>query len=73
MAETPKLAIKTQKFLIGKKFNFNNILKSKNIIENEFNPISDMRASSQYRKIVSKNLLERFYLEIRNNKSETIN
>ena len=73
MAETPKLAIKTQKFLIGKKFNFNNILKSKNIIENEFNPISDMRASSQYRKIVSKNLLERFYLEISNNKSETIN
>jgi len=54
-------------------FNFNNINKSKRIIENDFNPLSDMRASSQYRKIVSQNLLERFYLEVKNNRSETIN
>ena len=73
MAATPKLASKTQKFLIGKKFNYNNINISKKIIENDFNPLSDMRASSQYRKIVSQNLLERFYLEVKNNRSETIN
>ena len=73
MAATPKLAYKTQKYLIGKEFNFNNINKSKKIIENDFNPLSDMRASSQYRKIVSQNLLERFYLEVKNNRSETIN
>ena len=47
--------------------------KSKKIIENDFNPLSDMRASSQYRNIVSQNLLERFYLEVKNNRSETIN
>ena len=46
---------------------------AKKIIENDFNPLSDMRASSQYRKIVSQNLLERFYLEVKNNRSETIN
>ena len=38
----------------------------KKIIENEFNPLNDMRASSQYRTLVSKNLIERFYLEIKN-------
>ena len=73
MAATPKLASKTQKFLIGKEFNYNNINKSKKIIENDFSPLSDMRASSHYRHIVSQNLLERFYLEVKNNKSETLN
>ena len=73
MAATPKLASKTEKFLIGKDFNYENINKSKKIIENEFNPLSDMRASSKYRRLVSQNLLERFYLEVRNNRSETIN
>ena len=46
--------------------------KSKKIIENEFNPLNDMRASSQYRTLVSKNLIERFYLEIKNKQSHTI-
>ena len=73
MAATPKLASKTEKFLIGKDFNYENINKSKKIIENEFNPLSDMRSSSKYRRLVSQNLLERFYLEVRNNRSETIN
>ena len=54
-------------------FNYENINKSKKIIENEFNPLSDMRSSSKYRRLVSQNLLERFYLEVRNNRSETIN
>ena len=72
MAATPKKASKTEKFLIGKKFNYENIHKSKKIIENEFNPLNDMRASSQYRTLVSKNLIERFYLEIKNKQSHTI-
>ena len=72
MAATPKLASKTEKFLIGKDFNYENINKSKKIIENEFNPLSDMRSSSKYRRLVSQNLLERFFLEVKNNRSETI-
>ena len=73
MAATPKLASKTEKFLIGKELNYENINKSKKIIENDFNPLSDMRSSSQYRRLVSQNLLERFYLEVSNNRSEIIN
>jgi xanthine dehydrogenase iron-sulfur cluster and FAD-binding subunit A len=32
-------------------------------LESDFEPISDMRASSAYRKLVARNLLYRFYLE----------
>ena len=31
----------------------------------DFAPLSDMRASAQYRMNVAKNLLQRFYLETR--------
>ena len=31
-----------------------------------------MRASKQYRKLVSKNLIERFFIEVKTNKSHTI-
>ena len=72
MASIPKFAFKTQKFLIGKKFNKNNIYKSKDFIEKDFNPLSDMRASEKYRKLVSKNLLEKFFLEIQNNQKNLI-
>ena len=73
MSATPKIASKTEKFLTGKEFNYENIKKSKTIIERDYYPLSDMRASNQYRRIVSQNLLERFYLEVINKKSETIN
>ena len=72
MASIPKIANKTQKFLKGKEFNLNNLDKSRKFIEEDFKPLSDMRASSEYRNLVSKNLIERFYIEIRTNKSHTI-
>ena len=31
--------------------------------ETDFQPISDMRASAEYRMLAAKNLLKRFYLE----------
>ena len=68
MAPTPLMAIKTQKFLLNKKFTQENIDIAKKIILTDFQPLSDMRASSNYRSLVSQNLLERFYLEKNNNK-----
>ena len=72
MASIPKIANKTQKFLKGKEFNLINLNKSRKFIENDFNPLSDMRASSEYRKLVSKNLIKRFFIEVKTNKSHTI-
>ena len=69
MAEIPKIAKLTQKYLLNRKFNEENINKAKNIIAQEFNPINDMRASKEYRKKISQNLLERFLHE--QNKTNT--
>ena len=63
MAEIPKIAKLTQKYLLNRKFNSENINVAKNIIAQEFNPIDDMRASKEYRKKISQNLLERFLHE----------
>ena len=63
MAEIPKIAKLTQKYLLNRKFNAENINEAKNIIAQEFNPIDDMRASKEYRKKISQNLLERFLHE----------
>ena len=63
MAEIPKIAKLTQKYLLNRKFNAENINEAKNIIAKEFNPIDDMRASKEYRKKISQNLLERFLHE----------
>ena len=68
MDSIPNFAFKTQKYLIGKEFNLKNIEKSKQLIEKDFNPLTDVRASSSYRKLVSKNLMDRLFLEINNNK-----
>ena len=63
MAEIPKIAKLTQKYLLNRKFNEESINGAKNIIAQEFNPIDDMRASKEYRKKISQNLLERFLHE----------
>ena len=68
MDSIPNFAFKTQKYLIGKEFNLKNINKSKQMIEKDFTPLTDVRASSTYRKLVSKNLMDRLFLEINNNK-----
>ena len=68
MDSIPNFAFKTQKYLIGKEFNLKNIDKSKQMIEKDFTPLTDVRASSAYRKLVSKNLMDRLFLEINKNK-----
>ena len=50
MAAIPQVASKTQKFLKDKEFNLNNLNKSRKFIEDDFKPLTDMRASKQYRR-----------------------
>ena len=72
MAEIPKKAFNTENYLKRKKFNIKNIILAKQKLINDFKPLNDMRASSEYRKLVSKNLIKRFFIEVRTNKSHTI-
>ena len=66
MAETPKRAFKTESYLVGKRWNIEVVNEAQKILMNEFNPISDARSGSNFRKLVAKNLLLKFYNETSN-------
>ena len=68
MAAIPKRAIYCEKSLLNSSITPEIIEKAKNALEKDFSPISDMRASGKYRKIIAKNLLEKCFLEIKEKK-----
>ena len=63
VAATPVRARATEKALLGKPWNAATLKDAMQCLRNEFTPISDMRASSTYRREVLGNLLWRFWLE----------
>ena len=64
MSEIPKKALNTENFLKRKKFNYDNIMLARTYLLKDFKPISDMRASKNYRKVIVQNLLTKFFYEI---------
>jgi xanthine dehydrogenase small subunit len=56
-------AMKTERFLQGKEDAYVIWEEAQVVIMNEFSPISDVRASGEYRQKLLGNLLERAYLE----------
>jgi len=63
VAATPVRALKTQAALQGQPWNVATVQQATAVLQAEFKPISDMRASARYRKQVLGNLLRRFWLE----------
>ena len=63
VAATPVRAVKTQAALMGLPWNQTTVDRGMQALRAEFTPISDMRASSDYRTTVLGNLLQRFWLE----------
>ncbi len=63
MAAKTKRAIKTEKFLQGKKWNYGTVLEASKILRTEFQPLSDARAEADGRKIMASNLLLKFWNE----------
>lgn len=66
MAASTQRAAITEKFLTGKEWNETNIEKAMKILEDEFSPISDARSESEYRRLICRNLLMKFYQENKN-------
>ena len=66
MAGTPARASACEVALIGRPWNIKTIELAQTGLDNDFAPMSDMRASAQYRSLAARNLLERFYLEMQN-------
>jgi xanthine dehydrogenase small subunit len=62
MAATPKRAKAVEAALIGKPWSLNTIEAAMEAYEDDYQPISDMRASAEYRMLAAKNLLKRFFL-----------
>jgi xanthine dehydrogenase small subunit len=63
MAETPRRATKCEAALTGQPWNRDTIEAAAHAMASDFTPISDVRASADYRLRVAQNLLLRFYLE----------
>ena len=64
MAAIPKRAVKTEEFLRGKPWNEATLDQAAAKLEEDFAPLTDMRASADYRRPTT-NLLRRFYLQTR--------
>ncbi|MDW6024954.1 xanthine dehydrogenase small subunit [Mesorhizobium sp. BAC0120] len=63
MAATPKRAKAVEAALAGKPWNEETIEAALPAYGEDFAPITDMRASAEYRALAGRNLLRRFYLE----------
>lgn len=63
MAATPKRASATETFLTGKEWSEETARGAMAIFPQDYAPLTDMRASAEYRMMGAQNLLYRFYLE----------
>jgi xanthine dehydrogenase small subunit len=63
MAATPKRAPTVEAALTGRPWTMENIEAALAAYSSDYTPISDMRASAEYRMLVAQNLLKRFFIE----------
>lgn len=64
MAATPLLAAKTNAALTGKPFTLETFTAAAACIEQDYQPLSDVRASDRYRLQVTRNLLTKAFIEL---------
>lgn len=63
MAATPKRATYCEQALLGQAWTEMAVATAAEALAQDYTPITDMHASSDYRWLVAKNLLRKFYLE----------
>ena len=63
MAATPVRVTEVERELQGQAWTEANVHAAMNVLDSTLTPISDMRASADYRRMVARNLLFKFYLE----------
>jgi len=63
MAATPKRAQAVEAALTGRPWNSATVDAAMEAYPSDFTPLSDMRASAEYRMLAAKNLLRRFFIE----------
>ncbi len=63
MAATPKRAKAVEAALIGKNWSMETVEAALAAFGEDYQPLTDMRASAEYRLLTAQNLLKRFFLE----------
>ncbi|MFK0273846.1 xanthine dehydrogenase small subunit [Ensifer sp. NPDC090286] len=63
MAATPKRATNVEATLIGKPWTEETVRNAQTAFDADYQPLTDWRATSDYRMLAAKNLLMRFFLE----------
>ncbi|RDE09082.1 xanthine dehydrogenase small subunit [Pelagibacterium lacus] len=63
MAATPKRAGAVEAALVGRPWTLESVEMAMERFGEDFQPLSDWRASAEYRMLAAKNLLKRFYIE----------
>ncbi|MBR9883153.1 MAG: xanthine dehydrogenase small subunit [Oceanospirillales bacterium] len=71
MAAIPKRASQCEQALTGAEWNRDTIEKAKAALAQDFSPISDFRASREYRQLTAVNLLTRYFVELESPEVET--
>jgi len=65
MAATVRRGAQAEAALVGQPWTLASVRSAQAALEQDFKPLSDMRASDEYRMTVAKNLIERLWLETR--------
>ena len=65
MAATVRHAAQAEAAVLGQRWNQTTVDAAKQALGDDFKPLTDMRASADYRLQVARNLLQRFWLETR--------
>ncbi|MEH6576786.1 MAG: xanthine dehydrogenase small subunit [Amphritea sp.] len=71
MAAIPMRASRCEAVLTGADWNQQTIALAKEALKEDFNPISDFRASKEYRMLTAINMLTRYFVEIETPEVET--
>ena len=64
MAGTPMRAAKTEATLLGNAWNEEVIAAASDALARDFTPMSDMRASAEYRLKATQNMLKRYFADL---------
>jgi xanthine dehydrogenase small subunit len=71
MAGTPKRALNSEKALLGKAWTESSVRDAMQAMSNDLKPLSDMRATAEYRMQIAQNHLLRFWYESQGESVET--
>ncbi|WP_275315239.1 FAD binding domain-containing protein [Tenacibaculum bernardetii] len=64
VAAIPKYLYKTNDYLIGKKMDADTIIAAQEILQSEISPISDVRGTSAYKRLLAKQLFFAHFIEL---------